>query len=92
VGAFVHRSADGNGTLTCTAMSLKWDYAATGLGGTNAVDVSVHAIEMVYIPPGVFWRTYQAATLPAQTRFAGSGYDGYVSSSWRTYQPATQSR
>ncbi len=55
VGAFVHRSADGNGTLNCTAMSLKWNYAATGLGGTNAVDVSVFAIEMVYIPQGAFY-------------------------------------
>lgn len=50
VGAFVHRSADGNGTLSCSAMSVKWNYAATGLGGTNSVDISVHAIEMVYIP------------------------------------------
>jgi len=55
VGAFVHRSADGNGTLNCAAMSLKWNYAATGLGGTNAVDVSVHAIEMVYITQGAFY-------------------------------------
>ena len=55
VGAFVHRSADGNGAVNCTAMSLKWNYAATGLGGTNAVDVSVHAIEMVYIPAGPFY-------------------------------------
>jgi formylglycine-generating enzyme required for sulfatase activity len=55
VGAFVHRAADGNGTLNCPQMSLKWNYAATGLGGTNAVDVSVHAIEMVYIPQGAFY-------------------------------------
>ena len=55
VGVFVHRAADGNGTLNCPAMSLKWNYAATGLGGTNAVDVSVQAIEMVYIPQGAFY-------------------------------------
>ena len=55
VGAFVHRTADGNGSLNCAAMSLKWNYAATGLGGTNAVDVSVFAIEMVYIPQGAFY-------------------------------------
>jgi formylglycine-generating enzyme required for sulfatase activity len=55
VGAFVHRAADSNGTLNCPQMSLKWNYAATGLGGTNAVDVSVHAIEMVYIPQGAFY-------------------------------------
>jgi formylglycine-generating enzyme required for sulfatase activity len=74
VGAFVHRAADGNGTLNCTAMSLKWNYAATGLGGTNAVDVSVHAIEMVYIPQGAFYvgsggteyNAFYAGTNPAQ--------------------------
>ncbi len=74
VGAFVHRTADGNGTLTCTAMSLKWNYAATGLGGTNAVDVSVQAIEMVYIPQGAFYvgsggtesYAFYAGTNPAQ--------------------------
>jgi len=73
-GAFVHRSADGNGTLNCTAMSLKWNYAATGLGGTNAVDISVHAIEMVYIPQGAFYvgsggtesYAFYAGTNPAQ--------------------------
>jgi formylglycine-generating enzyme required for sulfatase activity len=74
VGAFVHRAADGNGTLICPAMSLKWNYAATGLGGTNAVDVSVHAIEMVYIPQGAFYvgsggseaGAFYAGTNPAQ--------------------------
>ena len=74
VGAFVHRSADGNGTLNCAAMSLKWNYAATGLGGTNAVDVSMHAIEMVYIPQGAFYAgsggtesyAFYAGTNPAQ--------------------------
>jgi formylglycine-generating enzyme required for sulfatase activity len=55
VGAFVHRAAGGNGMLNCPQMSLKWNYAATGLGGTNAVDVSVQAIEMVYIPQGAFY-------------------------------------
>ena len=74
VGAFVHRNADGNGSLNCAAMSLKWNYAATGLGGTNAVDVSVQAIEMVYIPQGAFYvgsggseyDAFFAGTNPAQ--------------------------
>jgi hypothetical protein len=74
VGAFVHRTADGNGSLNCAAMSLKWNYAATGLGGTNAVDISVQAIEMVYIPQGAFYTgsggtesyAFYAGTNPAQ--------------------------
>jgi len=55
VGVFVRRSSEGAGTMTCGAMRLKWDLGANGLGGTNDVDISVHAIEMVYIPEGAFY-------------------------------------
>jgi formylglycine-generating enzyme required for sulfatase activity len=53
-GVFVYRDAEGSGPLSCPAMSLRWDYASSGLGGTNSVDVSVQAIEMVYIPQRSF--------------------------------------
>lgn len=55
VGAFVYRSSEGSGTMDCTDMRLTWDLAANGLSGTNDLDVSVHAIEMVYIPQGAFY-------------------------------------
>ena len=54
LGAFVYRSAEGSGSTTCTAMRLRWDYAASGLAGTNEVDLAVFAVEMVYIPEGPF--------------------------------------
>ena len=54
VGALLYRSAESSGTLSCTDVRLKWQYDASGLAGTNEVDVSVHGIEMVYIPEGPF--------------------------------------
>lgn len=54
MGALIYRSATGSGSLNLPAVRLNWNYAASGLGGTNDVDISVHAIEMVYIPQGSF--------------------------------------
>lgn len=54
VGAFVYRSATGSGTMNCSNMRLRWNMAANGLSGTDNIDLSVHAIEMVYIPQGAF--------------------------------------
>ena len=55
VGAFVLRDGDGHGALTATGVRLRWDYVRGGLTGTNGVDISVHGIEMVYIPEGPFY-------------------------------------
>ncbi len=54
VGVFIYRDAEGSGTLTAGNIRLRWDYTANGLAGTNAVDISIHGIEMVYIPEGAF--------------------------------------
>ena len=55
IGAFIYRSADGNGNFIGNNIRLRWDYAKNGLTKTNNVDVSVHAIEMVYIPERSFY-------------------------------------
>ncbi len=54
LGAFVYPAADSAGSRTCTDMALRWDFAASGLSGTNEVDLAVMGIEMVYIPEGPF--------------------------------------
>ena len=54
VGAFIYRSANGSGTLNLSPVRLRWDYVAAGLTTTNLIDISVQAIEMVYIPKGPF--------------------------------------
>ena len=54
VGVFIRRSTQGSGPFQSQGMRLRWDFAQSSLGGTTDVDISVHAIEMVYIPSGPF--------------------------------------
>ncbi len=55
IGAFIYRSEDGNGNFIGNHMRLRWDFSKHGLTKTNNVDISVHAIEMVYIPERKFY-------------------------------------
>ncbi|MDA1086582.1 MAG: hypothetical protein O2901_06155 [Verrucomicrobia bacterium] len=55
LGAMVYRPSEGSGAMNCNAMSLRWDFATSGLSGTNEVDVEVLGVEMVYIPEGGFY-------------------------------------
>jgi formylglycine-generating enzyme required for sulfatase activity len=50
-GAFIHRSSAGSGTFSAT-VKLRWNRNADGAGAS--VDLSAHAIEMVYVPAGAF--------------------------------------
>lgn len=52
-GVFIYRSTTGSGSLNLSKVKLRWDYAAQG--PVSLIDVSVHAVEMVYIPPGGFY-------------------------------------
>ena len=74
VGAFIHRAANGSGALNLSGVQLRWNYAAAGLALTNVIDISVHAIEMVYIPQGPFWLGSGAA--PATPGESGSFTEG----------------
>ncbi len=54
IGVFIKRDALGAGSLSAQGLKLRWDFAQSSLGGTSDVDISIHAIEMVYIPKGAF--------------------------------------
>src|SRR5688572_1299590 len=54
LGAFLYRSASGNGTFTCQDVQLRWNYGANGVADNAQVDIKVFAIENVYIPEGTF--------------------------------------
>jgi formylglycine-generating enzyme required for sulfatase activity len=55
-GAFIYRATNGFGNLALSHIRLRWNYAATnGPALTDQIDISVHAIEMVYIPQGSFY-------------------------------------
>jgi len=53
-GAYLYRSAEGSGSWTNLGVKLRWNYSQDGVATTARVDVSVHAIEMVYVPQGSF--------------------------------------
>jgi hypothetical protein len=54
LGAFIYRSADGTGTFSKTGVQLRWNYGANGVANDAVVEVSVFAIEMVYVLAGSF--------------------------------------
>jgi formylglycine-generating enzyme required for sulfatase activity len=56
-GVFVYRSGNYTGIVSYTGMKLKWTYGSNGYAFAKGdlIDVSVHAIEMVYIPEGAFY-------------------------------------
>lgn len=57
VGAFIYRSVNGSGNVNYSSTKLRWDRVADKAStlGTNTIDISVNAIEMVYVPQGAFW-------------------------------------
>ncbi len=53
-GAFIYRSADGVGNVNFLANKLIWEYGTDGVLDNETVEIRVFALEMVYIPGGVF--------------------------------------
>lgn len=53
-GAFIERSANGDGTTTITEVQLTWDYGADGLADNDIARVKVFGLEMVYVPTAAF--------------------------------------
>ncbi len=54
-GVFIYRNANGAGPVNFINVQLRWNYGADGLTDNALTDISVSAIEMVYVPPGSFW-------------------------------------
>jgi len=57
VGVFLYRSEanTGTGDVNYTGVQLRWNYGIDGLDERDSIEVSVFAIEMVYIPEGPFY-------------------------------------
>ncbi|MEL6652936.1 MAG: SUMF1/EgtB/PvdO family nonheme iron enzyme, partial [Bacteroidota bacterium] len=55
VGVMIYRSTDGIGNISFPSVQLRWDYGDNGLGDDDIIEISVHAIEMVYVPQGSFF-------------------------------------
>ncbi len=54
MGVFIYRAGTGHGPLALKDVSLLWLHGADGVTNPAAADVQVFAIEMVYVPRGVF--------------------------------------
>lgn len=54
-GAFVYRAAAGEGQADFRNARLTWDCARQGLAVTDATEVRVIGLEMVYVPQGPFY-------------------------------------
>lgn len=54
MGAFLHRSALGNGAINWQDIQLRWNFAEQGVDFTKPVQIQVFALEMVYVPEGDF--------------------------------------
>ncbi len=55
IGVFIYRSAVGIGHVNFQDVRLRWNYGVNGIADDEAVEISVHAIEMVYVPQGAFF-------------------------------------
>jgi formylglycine-generating enzyme required for sulfatase activity len=54
-GIFIYRNANGSGNVNHANVQLRWNYGADGLADNALIDISVSAIEMVFVPQGNFW-------------------------------------
>lgn len=55
VGVMIYRSSDGMGDIGWQQVQLRWDYGVDGIADDQVVEISVFAIEMVYVPQGAFY-------------------------------------
>jgi formylglycine-generating enzyme required for sulfatase activity len=53
-GAFISRRDIGSGTLAATQVELRWNYGVDGVLNSDAPDLNIYGMEMVYIPGGPF--------------------------------------
>jgi formylglycine-generating enzyme required for sulfatase activity len=54
-GVFVYRRYDGHGYVSWTDVSLRWNYGSDLIPDDASLEISVFAIEMVYVPQGDFY-------------------------------------
>jgi len=54
VGVFIYRDSDGIGKVNYEGIQLRWDYDDNIIADDQVIEISVHAIEMVFVPEGAF--------------------------------------
>lgn len=72
-GAILYRNSDGIGNVSFTGAELKWKYG-TAIADNDKVEISIYAIEMVYVPQGSF-AIGDASTTASYSHFKQAGAD-----------------
>ena len=55
LGVFIYRASNGFGNVDFQNVRLRWDYGVNGVADTDVLEISVHAVEMVYVRQGSFY-------------------------------------
>lgn len=72
-GVFIYRNANGSGIVNFINVQLRWNYGVDGLTDNALTDISISAIEMVYVPQGNFWLGDGSTNLVGQFENGNSG-------------------
>jgi formylglycine-generating enzyme required for sulfatase activity len=72
-GIFIYRNANGSGSVSFINVQLRWNYGVDGLTDNALADISISAIEMVYVPQGNFWAGDGSVDLAGQFENGTSG-------------------
>ncbi len=82
-GVFLYASATfAQANVNYTSVSLQWNYGVDGLADDDRVEVTVMAIEMVYIPQGSFYVGDGNPTIIGQFRTQGSNSPFQITSEY----------
>lgn len=77
IGVFVYRNADGNGNTNFTEIQLRWNYRFDAVAEESIIDIQVFAIEMIYIPQGIFSLGSGAGGLEVNSFYTNTGSFGF---------------
>ncbi len=79
IGAFISRTATGNGTFSSQKVQLVVDYGTSGIADTDTITAKVFGMEMTYIPEGPFYLGGETHDLNEATGALYSNLDPFVS-------------
>jgi formylglycine-generating enzyme required for sulfatase activity len=79
VGAFVYKNAPGFGPNNFTGVKLLWNYVQDGVAQGDSVAFQIHAVHMVYVPPGAFYAGDNNASTSSYRQGSSDNDPWYIS-------------
>jgi hypothetical protein len=74
-GVWMYRDVDGIGAVSWAGNALRWNYGADGVLDADSVEIRLFAVEMVYIPQGMF--NLGSGSTTETARFRDGAVDTY---------------